>query len=204
MKRRMPRQKPHQSEQSVGTPREFLAAVEERFGIIGFDLAATKENAVCAKWLGPGSHHGEDCLAVDWATLPTQPGDVLWLNPPFGKISGFARLAAAMASSLPGTSIVMLVPASVGTNWFAEHVHRKALVLALRPRLTFVGEEDPYPKDLMLCVWGRWVAPTFDTWRWDGGDGSCLWDLRDRGAGEDGRGRCAVRYGSLFSEDADA
>jgi hypothetical protein len=43
--RTVPRQKPHQSEQDVGTPWELIRAVEARFGAIKFDLAATEENA---------------------------------------------------------------------------------------------------------------------------------------------------------------
>lgn len=166
----MPRQKPGRSEQAVGTPREFLQAVEDRFGPIGWDLAASAGNAVTGRFLGPGSPHGEDSLAVDWAMLPDQVGKTLWLNPPFGNIRPFVAKAARMAPALPGSSIVILVPASVSTEWFAECVHRRALVLAIRPRLTFVGSKDPYPKDLAALVFGRWVVPAFDTWRWDGAD----------------------------------
>lgn len=169
MARKMPRQKPNRSEQAVGTPREFLNAVEDRFGRICYDLAATEENRVTPGYIGPGSRHGDDSLAVDWATLPTPPRPVFWLNPPFGKIAPFARKCAEQAPAIPG-EIIMLVPASVSTEWFAEYVHRRALVLAIRPRLTFVGQEDPYPKDLMLAVFGRWIAPGFETWRWDGAE----------------------------------
>lgn len=56
-------------------------------------------------------------------------------------------------------------PASIGSNWFAEHVHRRALVLGLNgPRLKFEGSPDPYPKDLMLVCYGE--SPGFDVWRW--------------------------------------
>lgn len=154
------------SKQEVGTPRAFLDAVEERFGVIDWDLAADASNAVTGKYLGPGSHRGEDSLAVDWAMLPGAFDGRLWLNPPFGKIAPFAEKCAEQAPSIAGP-ILMLVPASIGTEWFARHVHRKALVLALRPRLTFVGHKDPYPKDLMLVVFGRWVVPAFDAWKWN-------------------------------------
>lgn len=166
----MPKQKPHRSEQTVGTPPEFLEAVRERFGDLVWDLAATRENKVAPLWLGPGSNAGENSLAVDWAMLDGHAGHVKWLNPPFGKIAPFAKKCAQQASAEGRGTIVMLVPASVGTNWFARYVHRRALVLALSPRLTFIGQKDPYPKDLMLCVFSRWTTPTFDTWRWDGAE----------------------------------
>lgn len=164
--RKAPKQKPHRSEQEVGTPRAFLDAVEERFGALTWDLAANPGNAVAKSYLTPASAGGKGSLAVDWAMLPGAVGGRLWLNPPFGTIAPFAQKCAEQAPAIAG-SILMLVPASVGTNWFAEHVHRKALVLALRPRLTFVGHGDPYPKDLALIVWGRWVVPAFDLWKWN-------------------------------------
>ncbi len=60
---------------------------------------------------------------------------------------------------------MMLIPASVATNWFADEIHGCALVLPIRPRLTFVGHQHPYPKDLMLCVYNL-GAPGFEPWRW--------------------------------------
>jgi hypothetical protein len=48
--------------------------------------------------------------------------------------------------------------------WFAQHVHDKALIVALRPRLTFVGHATPFPKDIILAIFGE--QPGFDTWRW--------------------------------------
>jgi hypothetical protein len=163
-----PKQKPHRSEQDVGTPPEFMRAVTERFGTVSWDLAATRANKVAPLWLGPGSKDGENSLAVDWAMLPGPAGTVKWLNPEFGNIAPFAKKCAQQAPAEGRGTIVMLVPASVGTGWFSRYVHRRALVLALSPRLTFVGHEHPFPKDLMVCVYGRWVVPAFDTWRWDG------------------------------------
>jgi phage N-6-adenine-methyltransferase len=146
----MPRQKPGRSDQVVATPRNFLDAVENRFGPIGLDLAANESNAVCKLWLGPGSplQGGEDALApaVSWSGRTLR-----WLNPPYSDLDPWAAKCAAERHH---AFIAMLTPASVGANWFAEHVHGKALVLAIRPRLTFVGSSDPYPKDLCLSVCG--------------------------------------------------
>lgn len=57
----------------------------------------------------------------------------------------------------------LLVPASVGSRWFAEHVHGWARVLALSGRLSFDGIA-PFPKDLILAVYGE--PPGFDVWDW--------------------------------------
>jgi hypothetical protein len=60
----------------------------------------------------------------------------------------------------------MLVPASVGSNWYAEHVHGKALELYLHPRIIFVGETIGYPKDLSLFVFGFGISGA-QPWRWN-------------------------------------
>lgn len=158
--RKMPEQKPWKSKQDVGTQPEFLRAVERRFGPIRWDLAAHRDNHVVPQYLGPGSTHGEDSLKVSWHLL----GGLLFLNPEFSDIDPWAEKCAAEGAR--GARVKMLVPASIGTDWFREHVHHKALWLALSPRLTFVGHKDPYPRDLILCCYGPWVAPGFDCWRW--------------------------------------
>jgi len=162
MARAMPVQKPGRSVQEVGTPKEFLAAVQLRFGRIGLDLAANKDNAVCAVWFGPGHHLPgcEDSLSRNWSMYC----GLLWLNPPYADIGKWAKKCASYDGT--GTKIAMLIPAAIGTNYFREYIHGKALVLALSPRLTFVGHNTVYPKDLILAVYG--VKPGFECWRWDG------------------------------------
>ena len=89
----------------------------------------------------------------------------LWLNPPFSKIEPWAAKCAASAPfGQDQRRVFLLVPAGVGSEWFAQHIHEKALVLAVRPRLTFVGHSAPYPKDTILAVFGE--PPGFETWRW--------------------------------------
>lgn len=159
MARPMPKQKPGLSEQIVGTPPEFLAAVARRFGPIRFDLAANAANAVAPAYFGPGSPLGEDALEQSWQ----RPG-VLFCNPEFGDCKRFVKKAAEEGAK--GARIHLLAPASVSSKWFADYVHHKALVLALRPKLTFVGHDHQFPKDLALFVFGPWIAPGFDVWRW--------------------------------------
>lgn len=141
--------------QDYRTPRGFLDAVVRRFGPLAFDLAASPENTVAPVYF----HEADDSLAQDWSTLPGN----LWLNPPYDRIEPWARRCAA-TERLFGL-LLLLVPASVGSRWFAQHVHQHALVLALRPRLCFDGRHS-FPKDLMLCCFG--LPPGFDVWRWDG------------------------------------
>lgn len=157
----MPAQKPHRSVQDVGTPRELLDAIEKRFGPITLDLAATAENKVCEHHFGPGTNlrGGEDTLhpSVSWAGRSLR-----FLNPPFGNVTPFAQKCAAEAHHAP---IALLVPLRI-TDWFREYLHQNALVLALNGRVTFKGHKAPFPADLVVAVFGPWVAPGFDVWRW--------------------------------------
>jgi len=152
-----PIQKPGRSKQDYGTPWPFIDAVVERFGPLAWDLAADSDNTKAAQHFDIE----QDSLKQNWTALQGN----LWLNPPFGDIGPWARKCAETRTGPgEGRRIFLLTPASIGSCWFAEHVHGKALVLGLSPRLSFDGKNS-YPKDLMLSVYGR--PPGFDVWRWD-------------------------------------
>ena len=148
------------SKQDYGTPWEFIRAVEKRFGPLVADLACTTENAKAPK--GYYYDRGVDSLHEPWAE--EFPDGNLWLNPPFANIDAWAEKCATEMMKRSG-AIFLLTPASIGTDWFATHVHRKAVVFGLSLRLTFEGTSDPYPKDLMLSVFTFGISG-FDTWRW--------------------------------------
>lgn len=158
----MPRQRPGESKQDYQTPPEFIAAVTRRFGRLTWDLAATPETAVTRCFFSPQLL---DATQADW-TEHLGPRDVGWLNPPFGKIgSVWLPLVTKWLERIPGLKVLSLLPASVGSEWFAEHCNGRSMNLGLSPRMTFVGEKDPYPKDLMLSCFGYGVHG-FDCWRW--------------------------------------
>lgn len=154
-----PKQKPHKSVQEVQTPPELLRAIEREFRVSSWamDLAANAQNAVCPLYLGPGSSIGENSLQVDWP----DEGD-MWLNPEFADIEPWAVKCAAYRGR---GRIFMLVPASIGANWYQENIHGRAHVVALFPRVTFVNHTTPYPKDLVLVVWNR-LRGGLSAWRW--------------------------------------
>ena len=156
--RTMPAQKPGKSKQDYGTPRAFMRALEHRFGAIEMDLAATDENAKAPLWITPET----DSLRALWDKFDVRRA---FLNPPFGTIAPWARKCAE-AERL---EILFLIPASVGSNWWAQHVHGAAdLVLFLRPRLSFDGK-NPYPKDCALCVYNRPtenIGTRYECWDW--------------------------------------
>lgn len=147
------------SKQDYGTPRDLLDAVERRFGALAWDLAAEAHNAKASNFIGAD----RDSITVAWDDLAGN----LWLNPPFGNIAPWAEKCCKTCLS-PTSRILLLVPASIGANWFAEWVHRSAFVLGLQGRLTFEGCDQPYPKDCLLAVYGADLAG-FDVWDWRGG-----------------------------------
>lgn len=145
------------SRQDYSTPIEFIIAVQNRWGRLEWDLAATQANAVAPLFISKE----EDSLGpFVWPAAKRS-----WLNPPFKRITPWAAKCAATRERVWefGGRLFFLVPAAIGSNWFAEHVHTKALVLGLRPRLSFDGVAS-FPKDLMLCIYGE--RPGFDLWRW--------------------------------------
>lgn len=154
-----PTTKRHKSNQAYATPPNFIRACEAKFQRrVAWDLAAGEANAKADKWYDEEMNS----LAQPWHRI-SAPGGMLWLNPPFDDIAPWAEKCAA-ESLLPGCApILLLTPASIGTNWFREHVFRHAAVLALNGRIQFVGADDPYPKDLMLSVYG-FGANGFDIW----------------------------------------
>lgn len=174
-----PAQKPGRSKQDYTTPVEFLGAVSLQFGRIDLDLACRTDNMVCE--YGIAHDQGLDALVQDWrdpvywsrSGNVTVSGDhirVAFLNPPFGNIRPWAAKLET-CRWLPRWTL-MLVPASMGSAWWADHVLNKAMTYGI-PRLTFGGQDgkpELYPKDLALVCAGYGVS------------GSGYWDWRKAAA----------------------
>lgn len=147
------------SRQNYGTPWDFIRAVERRFGPLAVDLAAEPGNAKAPIYLT----REQNALTVPWGA--TFGPALCWLNPEFADIDPWAEKCRTETALTFGLRVIMLTPASVGSEWFAAHVHRKARVLAVRPRLHFEGEPEPYPKDCMVSLFG-FGRSGFGVWRW--------------------------------------
>jgi len=114
--------------QNTPTPWEFIRAVEERFGPIAWDLAASAGNC---RARDPHAYFDEaqDSLAQDWNAAGAMGRT--WLNPPFRHVDPWlAKAAECRITSGP----LVLVPASVCTKWFNEHVRARAIVYEVTPR----------------------------------------------------------------------
>lgn len=162
----MPVQTPGKSRQDYQTPPELLMAVETRLGApLVWDLAATAENAVARQFYA--LEDGVDALGQRWATeiYDAHRGrGWAWLNPPFADIEPWAKKCTEQAAQ--GLNIAMLVPASVGANWWRYFVEPFAYVLHLNPRVTFVGQAQGYPKDCSLVLYTPVRMTGSQVWRW--------------------------------------
>jgi phage N-6-adenine-methyltransferase len=166
-----------EANQNASTPWPFIRAVEEKFGPLTIDLAASDTNAKAGRWIT----EEQNALVQDWAAL-THDG-LGWNNCPFANITPWARYHAQQVQL--GSRTLLLVPASVGANWYWDWVVPYADVYSIG-RLVFDDCFDrhgelittPYPKDLILCHYDR-SQPRFSTgsrnenlselirWRWD-------------------------------------
>ena len=147
--------------QAVGTPDDYLTVVRNEFTIV-HDLAANAENYVHPSYYSVENN----AFDHDWHRHPllSLPNTWLWLNPEFANIKPWARKCYEEMEQ--GARILMLVPASVGSTWFAEWVENKAVVRFNLGRLTFKGNTKPYPKDTMLCLYNKHMTPSMGTWAW--------------------------------------
>lgn len=153
----MPAQKPGKSEQVVETPDDFIQAVLIRLGISGFslDVAASPDNTQAPLFYDEETNG----LIQPWYT-----SGWAWCNPPYSSISPWVEKAWTEAQK--GAHIVMLVPASTGSNWWRAHVDGKAYITFLNGRVTFVGHSSPYPKDLALLLYAPFLSGGSTVWRW--------------------------------------
>ena len=147
------------SKQDYSTPGEFIGAVCSRFGHIGFDLACNDDNSVVSQ----GFDEEDNSLEQDWHDAWCRHEGWLWLNPPFRNIAPWAAKCAQEMRN--GADILLLTPASVGTNWFNEHVRPNAYVLELTPRICFDGKS-PFMKDCLLSVFTYGGLPGRASWKW--------------------------------------
>lgn len=144
------------SRQDYQTPPNFIEAVVKRFGPLGVDLAGSHANAQAPLVITPE----HDSLSLDWAEFDR----TRWLNPPFAHIKPWVARCAALEWDPHPT--LLLVPASVGSEWWAQYVDMRAAVRFCRPRLTFVGCDQPYPRDIALCCYGGAFDAKYECWRW--------------------------------------
>lgn len=154
-----------ESSGDIWTPQVFRDAVTEKFGLPYFDLACSGDNMFASYG---GYTPTDNSLVQPWANIK----QLLWLNPPYSNIAPWAKKCAD--ESLKGAQILLLVPASVGANWYWDHVEPYADVYSVG-RMVFDNCYDkrgnlvttPYPKDLILAHYRSLSSPQrMQRWQW--------------------------------------
>lgn len=156
----MPTQKPGRSYQAYATPVEFIKAAHTLLGVqaFGWDLAADRSNTVAPRYWT----EADDSLSQDWSRLPEGWN---WLNPPYSNITPWVKKASEAGETV---NVAVLIPASVGANWWRNYVHQKGMVYLLNGRLAFMRDHPTwlYPKDCALILYGPLVLPGYTVWSW--------------------------------------
>lgn len=134
--------------QAWGTPRSFMAYLNDKFGWEpDLDAAATVRNTKAARFFNPQ----QDGLAQPWFGR-------VWLNPPFGReLPLWLEKCAQEIQREEVHEIYCLIPARTDTRWFHDIVMPNAYLLYLiKGRFNFVapgtadGANAPFPSMLVV------------------------------------------------------
>lgn len=131
-----------------GTPIDLFHRLNAEFGF-DLDAAANEANALCDRWLGPGSDiadNSDDAMKVErwWADGP------IWLNPPYSMLRLFMQ-RARLESDL-GVTVVCLVPARTDTRAWHDDIMKAAENRLIKGRLRFDGAPAgaPFPSAIVV------------------------------------------------------
>ncbi len=127
-----------------GTPAPLFELLHEEFKF-SLDAAATKQSALCWKFITPG----QDALSFDWADRIGHR-ETVFLNPPYSLNAQF--MEAALENSVHLGAVVCLLPVRTGTRWWQEYVPQSDEVRLIGGRLKFEGAEQGAPFDSCVVV----------------------------------------------------
>lgn len=120
-----PNSKPEVGQQNYRTPASFLTAIKRRFQIASIDWDCACTATDCVGESGGYTYPAVDALAQDWRELAL-PGVTAFFNPPFAQSGAFCAKAASS-----GARVLGLIPVAIGTKWWRQHVHQKAVVVGV-------------------------------------------------------------------------
>ena len=110
------------------------------------DAASSDENAKCNKHFTTK----DDGLKQNWE------GEVVWLNPPYGRQIGKWVQKAFEEGQKPNTFIMCLLPARTDTAWFHDYCIRGEVTF-IRGRLKFGRSKNSAPFPSMLVFFGKYT-----------------------------------------------
>jgi site-specific DNA-methyltransferase (adenine-specific) len=126
------------------TPQAFFDELNREFNFT-LDPASSENNHKCKKYYTMN----DDGLQQNWQ------GEVVFLNPPYGRTLRLWVEKAYIESRKPNTTVVMLIPARTDTSYFHDFILNKAEIRFLRGRLKFGGSKDSAPFPSMVVVYRR-------------------------------------------------
>jgi site-specific DNA-methyltransferase (adenine-specific) len=122
------------------TPQEFYDKLNDEFHFT-LDPCATKENHKCEKYYTKQ----DNGLLQDWNN------DIVFCNPPYGRVIGFWVKKAYESKS----KVVMLLPARTDTRWFHNYIYNKAEIRFIKGRLKFGESKNSAPFPSMVVIFRR-------------------------------------------------
>ena len=122
------------------TPADVFDPLNREFGFT-MDVAATAENAKCAKYYT----EADDGLKQPWE-------GVCWMNPPYGKDVP-KWMARALDESKRGVTTVCLIPARTNTKWFHDLCLAVAEVRFVKGRPKFGDADHGLPLPLAVVIY---------------------------------------------------
>lgn len=129
------------------TPQDFFDKLNAVFDF-GIDLAASAENAKC-------SWYTTDFFAFDKRLLKQYPRMWCWCNPPYSRQEGGIEVWVREVEERC-TNAVMLIPASVGSQYWHDSVWTLAdYVCLLRGRINFSESKQSPMFDSALVIFGQ-------------------------------------------------
>ncbi len=146
------------------TPKRFVHAMVQKFGPIEWDLAANAEHTVAPNFFDIQ----QDSLAQDW----TKCTGLKYCNMPFDRIGPWVEKAHEWKEKLfpigDAKSLLLLVPGSIDSNWWEEHVHEHCFEWRLKGRVPFYPDKPKwgFPKPLVLLEYHPCVQPGVGYWDW--------------------------------------
>jgi phage N-6-adenine-methyltransferase len=138
-----------------GTPQDMFDALDSVFNF-KVDLCADHRNHKCELYITEGidlmSPGAEDAIDIF-----SGEDDYLWINPPYKSRGGTGKYVQRAIDVAGSRGLVCLIPASVGSKWWLDHVWLNFDVFIFPRRFNFEGALGSGSMfDCSICV--KWAS----------------------------------------------
>lgn len=131
------------SESSDHPTPDWVFILLDRIFAFTLDVAASRSNNKCKHFFT----ESDDALAQQWSGR-------CWMNPPYGKgIERWVEKASREVESGNAYVVVGLLPARTSASWYHDYVMPKAVVIPVKGRLKFLGNNDDAMFASLIAIW---------------------------------------------------